>query len=129
MPSIEMPLRSFSVMPRHIACISFDFDSWSGFAAQGLTTPTPVSRGEFGVIGAGRILDLVASRGIHSSWYVPGVVMETYPAILERVMADGHEIGHHGWSHVPPAKLKPEQERDEFARAVECIERRTGKRP
>ena len=45
-------------MPRHIACLSFDFDTWSGFAARGMTTPTPVSRGEFGVVGAARILDL-----------------------------------------------------------------------
>jgi len=24
-------------MPRHIACLSFDFDTWSGFAARGMT--------------------------------------------------------------------------------------------
>ena len=37
-------------MPRHIACLSYDFDTWSGFAARGMTTPTPISRGEFGVV-------------------------------------------------------------------------------
>ena len=55
-------------MPRHIACLSFDFDTWSGFVARGMDTPTPVSRGEFGVVGAGRILDLLGSRGIRASW-------------------------------------------------------------
>lgn len=84
------------VVPRHIACLSFDFDTWSGFAARGLTTPTPVSRGEFGVIGAGRILELLASRGIQASWYIPGVVIRTYPEACERVLRGGHEIGHHG---------------------------------
>jgi hypothetical protein len=54
-------------MPRHIACLSFDFDTWSGFAARGMTTPTPTSRGEFGVIGATRLLDLLRARGIKSS--------------------------------------------------------------
>jgi peptidoglycan/xylan/chitin deacetylase (PgdA/CDA1 family) len=116
-------------MPRHIACLSFDFDTWSGFASRGLTTPTPVSRGEFGVIGAGRILDLLASRGIKASWYVPGVVIETYPAACERVLKDGHEIGHHGWSHVPPALLPPEREAEEFARAVETIRGFSGRGP
>src|SRR5918993_1106670 len=78
-------------MPRHIACLSFDFDTWSGFAARGMATPTPVSRGEFGVVGAGRILDLLGSRGIPSSWYVPGVVIKTYPRACERIVAAGHE--------------------------------------
>ncbi len=36
-------------MPRHIACLTFDFDAMSGMIANGLTSPTPISRGEFGV--------------------------------------------------------------------------------
>ena len=39
-------------MPRHIVCLTFDFDTQSGFIARGMTTPTPLSRGEF---GAGRV--------------------------------------------------------------------------
>ena len=35
-------------MPRHIVCLTFDFDTQSGFIARGMTTPTPLSRGEFG---------------------------------------------------------------------------------
>jgi peptidoglycan/xylan/chitin deacetylase (PgdA/CDA1 family) len=116
-------------MPRHIACLSFDFDTWSGFAARGMLTPTPISRGEFGVIGAGRILDLLASRGIRSSWYVPGIVIKTYPAPCERLVKEGHEIGHHGWSHVPPAWLEAAREADEFARAVDTIKELTGQGP
>ncbi|HWL79606.1 MAG TPA: polysaccharide deacetylase [Roseomonas sp.] len=116
-------------MPRHIACLSYDFDTWSGFASRGMMTPTPVSRGEFGVIGAERILGLLESRGIKASWYVPGVVIETYPAICARVVEAGHEIGHHGWSHVPPAELSPAQEAEEFGRAVESIRRLTGAGP
>lgn len=116
-------------MPRHIACLSFDFDTWSGLVARGLDTPTPVSRGEFGVVGAGRILDLLASRGIKASWYVPGVVIKTYPDACQRVLKEGHEIGHHGWSHVPPAQLEAAREIDEFGRAVETIVELTGHKP
>ncbi|MBX9595690.1 MAG: polysaccharide deacetylase [Roseomonas sp.] len=116
-------------MPRHIACLSFDFDTWSGFASRGMTTPTPVSRGEFGVVGAGRILDLLDSRGIKASWYVPGVVIKTYPQACERILREGHEIGHHGWSHVPPAALEATKEADEFALAVEAIKQLQGKGP
>jgi peptidoglycan/xylan/chitin deacetylase (PgdA/CDA1 family) len=116
-------------MPRHIACLSYDFDTWSGFAARGMLTPTPVSRGEFGIVGARRILDLLGSRGIKSSWYVPGVVIETYPGECQRVVDAGHEIGHHGWSHVPPAELSAQREADEFGRAMDSIRRLTGDGP
>ncbi len=116
-------------MPRHIACLSYDFDTWSGFASRGMMTPTPISRGEFGIIGANRIMDLLASRGIKGSWYIPGVVIETYPEACARVVKEGHEVGHHGWSHVPPAELSPEKEVEEFARAVESIVKLTGKGP
>jgi peptidoglycan/xylan/chitin deacetylase (PgdA/CDA1 family) len=116
-------------MPRHIACLSYDFDTWSGFAARGMLTPTPISRGEFGIIGANRIMDLLASRGIKASWYIPGVVIETYPEACARVVAGGHEVGHHGWSHVPPAELSADREADEFGRAVESIRRLTGRGP
>ena len=116
-------------MPRHIACLSFDFDTWSGFASRGMTTPTPISRGEFGIIGAGRILDLLGSRGIKSSWYVPGVVIKTYPQACEAVLKGGHEIGHHGWSHVQPALLEAAREAEEFAMGVEAIKELTGQKP
>ena len=46
-------------MARHIVCISFDFDAMSGFIARGLTSPTPISRGEFGPVAVPRILALL----------------------------------------------------------------------
>ena len=116
-------------MPRHIVCLSFDFDTWSGLAARGLTTPTPVSRGEFGVLGAGRILELLRRHAIPASWYIPGIVIETYKARCEEIVAAGHEVGHHGWTHIPPANLTPEQEADGLVRGIESIERLTGSRP
>jgi peptidoglycan/xylan/chitin deacetylase (PgdA/CDA1 family) len=116
-------------LPRHIACLSYDFDTWSGFASRGMLTPTPISRGEFGIIGARRILDLLSSRGIKGSWYIPGVVIKTYPEACESVVAGGHEVGHHGWSHIPPAELSAEREAEEFAMGVEAIRGLTGQIP
>ena len=45
-------------MPRHIVCLTFDFDTQSGFISRGMTTQTPLSRGEFGhKVASGRILN------------------------------------------------------------------------
>jgi peptidoglycan/xylan/chitin deacetylase (PgdA/CDA1 family) len=115
-------------MARHIVCLSFDFDVMSGWVARGMTTPTPISRGEFGIVGAGRILALLERYAICASWFVPGVIIETYPEICARVVEAGHEIGHHGWSHVPPAALDREQEEAGLIRGNQAIERLCGKK-
>ncbi len=112
---------------KHIVCISFDFDATSGWIARGMTTPTPVSRGEFGVIGATRILALLKKQGIPSTWFIPGHTLETYPEACRRVVEAGHEVGHHGWTHVPPASLSREEEEAELVRANEQIKKLTGR--
>jgi len=113
----------------HYACITFDFDAMSGLVARGLTTPTPVSRGEFGAVALPRILDLLKQYDLKASFFVPGVVIGTYPALCERILAEGHEIGHHGWSHVPPASLSPEKEEEDLVRGIETIRKLTGAAP
>jgi peptidoglycan/xylan/chitin deacetylase (PgdA/CDA1 family) len=116
-------------MKQLIACLTFDFDAMSGLVARGLTSPTPVSRGEFGAVAVPRVLDLLARHGIKASFFIPGVVIDTYPAVCERIVEAGHEIGHHGWTHVPPANLEPAQEEDGIVRGIERIVQLCGKRP
>jgi peptidoglycan/xylan/chitin deacetylase (PgdA/CDA1 family) len=114
-------------MKRHIACITFDFDAISGWIARGMTSPSPISRGEFGPnVALPRILDLLDREGIPTSWYVPGHTLETYPEQCRQVFAAGHEIGHHGWTHRSPAAMTPEQEEAELVRANDCIRDLTG---
>ena len=113
-------------MPRHIVCLTFDFDAQSGFISRGLTTPTPLSRGEFGIVGAQRLLALLKAYDIRSTWFIPGFTIETYPAVCAAVARGGHEIGHHSWAHVAPALQTREEEEADMVRANESIERLTG---
>ena len=113
---------------RHIVCLTFDFDAISGFVARGLTSPSWISRGEFGPrAGAPRLLALLKKHGIRSTWFIPGHTIETFPQACEKVLAAGHEIAHHGWTHRPPASLTREQEEAELVRANESIKRLTGR--
>jgi peptidoglycan-N-acetylglucosamine deacetylase len=115
-------------MARSLVCLTFDFDAISGWVARGMTSPTPISRGEFGPrVGVPRLLRLLERYGIRSSWYIPGHTLETYPESCEEVMRGGHEIGHHGWTHRPPASLTREQEEEELMRANEAIRRLSGR--
>lgn len=114
-------------MPRHIVCMSFDVDIFSGFLSRGLTSPTPVSRGEFGLVGLRRILKLLKVSGTPASFFMPGTMIETFPEAAHSILEAGHELGHHGWSHVPPANLSRDKEEADLVRANETIERVSGR--
>jgi peptidoglycan/xylan/chitin deacetylase (PgdA/CDA1 family) len=114
-------------VPRHIVCLTFDFDAMTGFIARGMTTPTPISRGEFGVVGMRRILALLKKYEIPATFFVPGTVIEMYPGPVDAIVSGGHELAHHGWSHVPPASLPREKEEADLLRANETIRRVSGK--
>jgi len=116
-------------MKRLIACLTFDVDAMSGFVARGLTTPTPISRGEFGTVAVPRILALLKRYGIRASFFIPGVVVATYPELCERISQDGHEIGNHGWTHVPPSNLSITEEEDGLLKGNEIIRKIAGKNP
>jgi peptidoglycan/xylan/chitin deacetylase (PgdA/CDA1 family) len=115
-------------MGRSIVCLTFDFDAISGWIARGMTSPSPISRGEFGPhVGVPRLLELLKRHDVASSWYIPGHTLETYPDACRKVADAGHEIGHHGWTHRPPASLSRAQEEDELVRANDAIHRLTGR--
>ena len=114
-------------MPRHLVCLTFDFDTQSAFISRGLTTPTPLSRGEFGAIASGRILDMLKRYGIPATWFIPGFTIESWPKQCERVVAAGHEVAHHSWAHIPPANQTLAEEEADLVRANDAIRRLTGK--
>lgn len=115
-------------MSTHRVCISFDFDAISGFMAKGLTSPTPISRGEFGPVAVPRILELLHRYQVRSTWFIPGHTLESYPEQSGLVIEAGHEIGHHGWTHIPPNDMSAQEEEEGLARGNEQIARLTGRR-
>ena len=111
-----------------VVCLSFDFDAISlwlgGFRAKSLSA---ISRGEFGRVGATRLLAMLQQWKIPSTWFVPGHSAETYPELTRRIAAEGHEIGNHGYLHSHPKS--PEDEEAILVRGNEALMRITGKRP
>ncbi|MGM9588622.1 MAG: polysaccharide deacetylase family protein [Faecousia sp.] len=45
------------------------------------------------------LLDGLALRGVRATFLLCGYRMEQYPELVERIHAEGHEIGYHGFSH------------------------------
>ena len=61
-----------------------------------------------------RLLDLFAHRGAHATFFTLGWVAERYPALVKRIVADGHELASHGYAHLRAS----EQSRAEFEQDV-----------
>ena len=103
-------------MTRLTVALTFDHDSISDGVRRG-DPPVTMSHAEFGVrVGAPRILELLRSRGIASTWFIPGHTLETFPDSTASILEAGHEIACHTFSHQSSANL------DEAAMARE-IER------
>jgi peptidoglycan-N-acetylglucosamine deacetylase len=114
-------------MPQHFVCLTFDLDNASAAIARDLTSPTMISRGDFGVVATERILNLLRKHEIQSTWFVPGHTIESYPRSVATVFKAGHEIGNHGWTHRVPITLGREAEEGELVRGNDAIKRLTGK--
>ncbi|NEY91731.1 polysaccharide deacetylase family protein [Tabrizicola oligotrophica] len=105
-----------------VACaLTFDFDAmsvWLGsYAAK---NPSMISRGEFGAVAVPRILDLLKGHDLRATFFIPGHTVHAYPDIVRRVVAEGHEVGHHGWVHENPAKFDEAGERANMDRGFEA---------
>ncbi len=110
-------------------CLTFDHDNTSSAISRNLLTPTPISRGDFGIPAAQRILKLLHQHDIRTTWFIPGHTIESYPGCVAAVHAAGHEIGNHGWTHRLPATLDRDGEEEELVRGNAAITQLTGRAP
>ncbi len=46
-----------------------------------------------------RILDLLAERQVHATFFTLGWIAERYPQLVKRIVAEGHELASHGYGH------------------------------
>ncbi|MBM3643918.1 MAG: polysaccharide deacetylase [Alphaproteobacteria bacterium] len=114
-------------MARHIVCLTFDHDHLSGFIARGLTSPTPISRGEYDIVAIPRIVDLLRRYGIKGTFFTPGHTIDSTPEAVMPYVEAGHELAHHGWTHRLPVGLSREEEEEEIVRGNESIKRVSGR--
>jgi peptidoglycan/xylan/chitin deacetylase (PgdA/CDA1 family) len=109
--------------------LTFDFDGLSVWVYLGLTSPAPISRGEFGAHAIERLLHLFDSRGVKITFFIPGHAVQTYPEQCKSIVAAGHEVGLHGYLHEPVSALSPQEEREIFHRAHDIVGNLTGQAP
>ena len=109
-----------------------DVDAVAGMLGSygGEDSPCDISRGLFsGEVGGPRLIRLFQKYNLPATWFVPGHSIETFPELTQMIVDAGHEIGVHGYSHENPIAMTREQETAILDRAIELIEKVSGRRP
>jgi peptidoglycan-N-acetylglucosamine deacetylase len=73
-----------------------------------------------------RLLDILGIHRIKAAFFVVGKFAEAHPALVRRMMTEGHVIGNHTWSHPNLAKIPIPQVREELERTNRLLEQITG---
>jgi peptidoglycan/xylan/chitin deacetylase (PgdA/CDA1 family) len=115
---------------RCAVALSFDVDHETNELRDGGQSIGRLAWGQFGNrVAVPRILGLLKAHDVRATFYVPAVVALLYPDEARRIVAEGHEVGVHGWIHELNSVLPYATERELVARSVETLENITGVRP
>ncbi len=76
-----------------------------------------------------RVLEVLARFGAKATFFVVGQQVDRFPHLVRRIVAEGHELGQHSYTHpkltsLPAARIRDEIERTDaaLARAVPEVE-------
>ncbi len=107
-----------------INALTIDFEDWY----QGIEIPHTEWAGfeDRMVVSSERLLRLLRAARVRATFFVLGWVAERHPDLVRAIVADGHEIGTHGWSHTLIYRQDPEVFRAELKRSVELLRALTG---
>ena len=68
------------------------------------------------------ILDQFGAHGVKATFFTLGWVAERFPALIRRIVAEGHELASHGWDHTRVDQQDPETFRADIRRTRALLE-------
>ena len=115
---------------RAAVCVTFDVDG--SYGEKGYRDPSNtywISQTEYDPFGVERSLRVLADLDIQATYCWVGKVAEERPDLVERAVADGHEIALHTWEHRYLHTMSDDEQRDDFHRTFETLQRIAGSPP
>ncbi len=110
---------------RAAAAFTFDFDAeevWIGEDPANASKPGVLSQGTYGAkVAVPLILEALERFGVRATFFVPGRVAERHPERVNEIVAAGHELAHHGYTHTSPTALAPDEEEAELTKGLEVL--------
>ncbi len=76
-----------------------------------------------------RVLNMLKQRNIKATFYVIGRRAKNNPAIMRRMVAEGHEVGNHTWTHGNLMKMGDSQIISELTKTRDAVIAATGIKP
>lgn len=73
-----------------------------------------------------RILDQFARAGVSATFFTLGWVAERFPALIRRIVHEGHELASHGWDHTRVDTQTPATFRADIRRTKRTLEDLSG---
>ncbi|MED4955013.1 delta-lactam-biosynthetic de-N-acetylase [Paenibacillus macerans] len=73
------------------------------------------------------ILDTLKAKKVPAVFFVTGHYVKDQPELLKRMVAEGHLIGNHSWSHPDMTTISDERIRDELERVKQETAKVTGR--
>lgn len=67
------------------------------------------------------MLEALAGHGVQATFFVLGWVAETYPQLVRKIVAGGHEIAVHGYAHVLASSLTDAELEEDTRRAFDVV--------
>lgn len=104
--------------------LSVDIEEWFQVGAFEKT----IVRGDWDTLqsrverNTGIVLDLFAEAAVKATFFTLGWVAARHPALIRRIVAEGHELASHGWDHARVFTLDAAAFRDDLRRTRATLE-------
>jgi polysaccharide deacetylase family protein (PEP-CTERM system associated) len=73
-----------------------------------------------------RLLALLSLHGTHATFFTLGWIAERYPALIRRIVGEGHELASHGYGHERASTLDKKAFSHDIERAKDILEQLGG---
>jgi polysaccharide deacetylase family protein (PEP-CTERM system associated) len=75
------------------------------------------------------LLALLDELGVRATFFVLGMCAKNYPDAVREIASRGHELGSHGFAHMPVHRQTKEKFRRDVEESIELLEKLGGARP
>ena len=75
-----------------------------------------------------RLLDVLAAHAAKATFFLLGEQVERYPAVVERMVAEGHQLGNHSYNHPRFTRIPHAQQLSQIERTERLLSAIDGKR-